>query len=49
MKTYKVRYYIRSLITFSVVEAENGKAAAKVVRDSKPRGFAGIASVEEVK
>ena len=48
MTTYNVRFYIRSLLTFAVVVAENAKAAEKIVRERNPR-FSGIASIEVVK
>jgi hypothetical protein len=47
MNTYNVRFYIRSLLTFAVVQAENTKEAEKIVRERNPR-FSGIASVELV-
>jgi len=48
MKTWKVRYYVRNLITFAVVHAESAEQAKKQVQDTFPRNC-GIASVEEVK
>lgn len=48
MKTFKIRYYLRTMTTFCLVEAETAEAAKGIFNLMGIRNN-GIAAIEEVK